>query len=267
MNRIAIGGVRLELAHIPPPMPAAARAPIIYLHEGLGCVNLWRDWPTLLCQQAGRAGWIYSRRGYGHSDPVPRVQPEPGLEGGPRTGALPPDYLHHEAWEVLPELLRRLEVRRPVLVGHSDGGSIALLYASRFPVQACVVLAPHLVVEPIALESIAQARLAYEGGDLRRRLARHHDDVDGAFWQWNDVWLSEAFRSFDIRQACRDITAPVLAIQGREDPYGTLDQIAQIDLPADRIRRVALDNCGHSPHRDHPEDCHQLISEFLAEVD
>lgn len=261
MNRVTVDGVRLEVAHVPslaPPRPA--RAPIVYLHEGLGSVGQWRDWPASLCHHSGREGWLYSRQGYGRSDPV---QPAPGQ----RHAHLRADYLQHEAWEVLPELLRRLEVvQPPVLVGHSDGGSIAMLYASRFPVAACVVLAPHTVTEPISVEAIAQARVAYEGGDLRRRLARHHDHVDCAFWQWNNVWLSEAFQRFDIREDCRRITAPVLAIQGREDPYGTLAQIDDIDLPATQIQRVALDNCGHAPHRDHPEECASLVARFLADV-
>lgn len=272
MNRVAIGGVRLEVAHVPahhaPSAAQAAPAPLVFLHEGLGSVGLWRDWPAALCRQAGREGWLYSRRGYGRSDPVPDPRGEPAVTAdGLRTGRLPPEHLQQEAWEVLPELLQRLEVTRPpVLVGHSDGASIALLYASRFPVAACVALAPHIFVEQISVDAIAQARVAYEGGDLRRRLARHHDHVDCAFWLWNDAWLSEAFRGFDIRAECRRIAAPVLAIQGRDDPYGTLAQIQDIDLPPAQIRRVALEHCGHGPHRDHPEECLGLVAEFLAGV-
>lgn len=218
---------------------------------------MWREWPRAVCHASGRAGWVYSRRGYGRSDPVPDVR---------HTGRLPPDYLHHEAWQSLPALLGELALRNPVLLGHSDGGSIALLHASRFPVSACIAMAPHVMVEDVSIRSIEAARQAYQTGNLRERLARYHADVDGAFWQWNDVWLSPAFRSFDIREDCTRITAPVLAIQGREDPYGTLAQIAQIDLPAHQIARVELPACGHSPHRDAPEQTLRHVTAFLSRV-
>lgn len=269
MNRIDIAGIGLEVAHIDGP---ADRAPLVFLHEGLGSVAMWQQrgqhWPAELCAATGRAGWLYSRRGYGQSDPVVDVRGEPRWQGEWHIGRHEPDYMHHEAWRVLPTLLDDLGISQPVLVGHSDGATIALLHASRHPVTACVAMAPHVFVEDIALRAIAQAKTLYEGdpGALRQRLARYHADVDNAFWQWNDVWLSEAFRSFDIREDCRRITAPVLAIQGREDPYGTLAQIHDIDLPATQIQRVALDNCGHAPHRDHPEECVGLVTRFLADV-
>jgi pimeloyl-ACP methyl ester carboxylesterase len=170
--------------------------------------------------------------------------------------------MHRQACEVLPELLTRLGIESPVLVGHSDGGTIALLHAARHPVRACVVMAPHVMVEQVSLDAIQSARTAFEQGDLRPRLSRFHRDVDGAFWQWCDVWLSEPFSHFDIRDECRRISAPVLAIQGVDDAYGTLAQIEQIE-PAGPIERLVLQACGHSPHRDQREVVTRSISRFL----
>lgn len=254
MEWIDVTGVRLEVQRIEGPS-GGQLAPILFLHEGLGSVAMWRDWPGRVCAATGRPGVVYSRRGYGASDPVPDVR---------GTGRLQPDYLHREAWEVLPALLERLQLREPVLLGHSDGGSIALLHAARHRVAACVVLAPHVVVEDLSVRSIAQARDAYLQGGLRERLARYHHDVDVAFWQWNDVWLSDGFRPFDIRQECRGIAAPVLALQGVDDPYGTLRQIEEIAPTAGRFTMHAIPDCGHSPHRDQPDAATKLVADFLA---
>jgi pimeloyl-ACP methyl ester carboxylesterase len=218
---------------------------------------MWRDFPEVLCQATGHAGLVYSRRGYGQSDAIPDVR---------GAGRLKPDYMHHEAWQVLPELLRIEGIESPILLGHSDGGTIALLHAAKFEVEACIVMAPHLFVEDISVQAITQAREAYESGDLRQRLAKYHANVDCAFWQWNDIWLSPEFRSFNIEADCQNITAPILAIQGHDDPYGTMAQIdalggtelnssSQIGQPpAKNLRRalLKLDQCGHSPHRDQP---------------
>jgi pimeloyl-ACP methyl ester carboxylesterase len=266
MNLMDINGIRLEVQRIAAPAGAAPKAPLVFLHEGLGSVTLWRDWPASLCAATGRAGVVCSRQGYGQSDPVPDVRGEPAERDGQRSGRLPPDYMHREAWEVLPALLRHLAITAPVLVGHSDGGSIALLHASRHPVAACVVLAPHVIVEDISLRSIEQARHAYLFEGLRDRLARYHADVDCAFWQWNDVWLSDGFRSFDIRDDCRRIGAPLLAIQGLDDPYGTLAQIRDIATAAPQTRLLELPACGHSPHRDQPEAVNAAIADFLRQV-
>jgi pimeloyl-ACP methyl ester carboxylesterase len=262
LMKVNVGGAGLQVRHIVGTDPA--RSPIVFLHEGLGSVAMWRDWPQEVCHATGRAGWVYSRRGYGQSDAVPNVRAEPGWQGSLRCGRLTPDYMHEEAWTVLPALLQQLQIERPILLGHSDGASIALLHASRLPVQACIVMAPHVVVEDVTLRAIEQARQAYEQGDLRSRLARYHADVDCAFWQWNDIWLSPGFRSFDIREECRRISAPVLAIQGLDDPYGTLAQVEQIDLPVQQIQRVALDSCGHSPQRDQAARTTELVKGFLA---
>lgn len=235
---------------------SAALAPLVFLHEGLGSVSLWTqrglDWPLALCQATGRAGVVYSRRGYGQSEAAP-----------PGRHKLGPDYLHREAWDVLPALLAQLGIEHPVLLGHSDGATIALLYASRHPVAACIAMAPHVLVEPVAKTAIMAAKAAFETGGLRERLAKHHDDVDGAFWQWNDVWLSKAFASFDIRPDCQRITAPLLLVQGLNDEYGTMLQLDEIALAAPHAQQLRLADCGHSPHRDQPQLCIERITDFL----
>ncbi len=260
MELIDVKGVRLEVQRIAGTTSAAA-PPLVFLHEGLGSVAMWHgregSWPQVLCAATGRGGIVYSRRGYGRSDAVQDVR---------GAGRLQPDYMHREAWEVLPALLEVLGVSRPVLVGHSDGGSIALLHASRHPVQACIVMAPHVMVEDVSIRSIEQARVAYESGGLRERLARYHADVDGAFWQWNDIWLSPAFRSFDIRSDCRRITAPVLAIQGADDAYGTMRQIEEIAPTQGPLQLQAIAACGHSPHRDQPAQVTELIARFVQQI-
>ncbi|OZA97729.1 MAG: alpha/beta hydrolase, partial [Polaromonas sp. 39-63-203] len=168
MSPLRVNGIQLEVKQI---AGSAMASPIVFLHEGLGSVSLWTqrgiDWPQQVCEATGRAGVVYSRRGYGQSDPTP--------------GNLPADYMHREAWEVLPALLQALHIDKPVLLGHSDGATIALLYASERPVSACIALAPHVLVEDVAIKSIADAKTAFESGGLRDRLARHHADVDGAF--------------------------------------------------------------------------------------
>ena len=197
---------------------------------------------------------VYSRRGYGQSDAVPDVR---------GAGRLQADYLHREAWEVLPTLLASQGMAQPVLLGHSDGASIALLHASRCPVTAVIAMAPHLTVEDVAVQAIAAATVAFESGPLRERLARHHHDVDSAFWQWNDVWLSGAFRSFDIRAECGRISAPLLAIQGEDDVYGTMAQLDELALAAPHTVQLRLPDCGHSPQRDQPERTLEAITDFL----
>ena len=253
MELIKVNGVALEVQRLAGP-PGGHRAPIVFLHEGLGSVAMWRDWPQRVCGDTGRAGVVYSRRGYGNSDPVVEVR---------GAGRLAPDYMHREAWEVLPDLLAQLDIERPVLLGHSDGGSIALLHASRHPLTACVVMAPHVVVEDVSVRSIGEARDAYEG-TLRERLGRYHADVDGAFWQWNDIWLSPQFRSFDIREDCRRISAPLLAMQGVDDVYGTMHQIEEIAPTQGLFEMEKLADCGHSPYRDQPELSLRRVSRFLA---
>jgi len=256
MQRLNINGQQLEVRQIG---GSDALAPIVFLHEGLGSVSLWTqrglDWPLAVCQTTGRSGVVYSRRGYGQSEPSP-----------PGRNTLASDYMHREAWKVLPALLAQLNIQNPVLIGHSDGATIALLYASRFEVSACIAMAPHVLVEAVAVKAIAQAKTAFESNGLRQRLAKHHADVDGAFWQWNDVWLSRGFASFDIRAECRRITAPLLLIQGLDDEYGTMLQLDEIALAAPHAQQLRLGDCGHSPHRDQPDKSLTGVSAFLNDL-
>lgn len=269
MNRIEIAGVGLEVKVIE---GAPDRAPLVFLHEGLGSVSMWkqrgRDWPSELCAATGRAGWVYSRRGYGQSDPVPNVRGAPGWDGFWHTGRHEPDYMNIEAWQVLPALLQEAGLHSPVLVGHSDGATIALLHASRHPVTACIAIAPHVTVEGMAIEAIAHVKAMFQEPSstqgLRQRLAKHHADVDNAFWQWNDVWLSQPFSLFDIRTDCQHIEAPLLLVQGEQDEYGSLQQLQWVQDAAPQARQVVLENCGHAPHRDQCDALTASVVPFLA---
>lgn len=256
---VAIDDIQLEVQHVAAPADAhTARplAPLLFLHEGLGSIAMWRNWPARVCAATGRAGWMYSRRGYGRSSRIDDVRGR---------GRLPLDYLHREALQVLPKLLQRLGLEQPpVLIGHSDGATIALLHAAHHDVPACVVMAPHLMVEPETLAGLRRARQAYESGHLRERLARYHDDVDSAFWQWNDAWLNPAFQAFDIREECRGIEAPLLAVQGEDDEYATLAQLDELARVAPQAQRLVLARCGHVPHRDQAATVTRAIADFLA---
>ena len=257
-NLISVKGVQLELKHLPRPSQLLASQPLpacVFLHEGLGSVALWKDWPQQVCDALGCEGWIYSRRGYGQSESIADVR---------GTGQLAADYMHREALEVLPEILKTLNITKPLLIGHSDGGTIALIHASEHPVAGCVVMAPHVMVEDIAISAITQARNNFD--KLRPRLAAFHQDVDVAFWQWNDVWLSQAFRSFDIRPMLQRIQAPLLAIQGTDDPYGTMAQIDEIALRVPQTQLVKIEQCGHSPHKDQPEKVLQALKYFSSSL-
>lgn len=232
--------VRIEYAWVG---SGHAHAPVmVFLHEGLGSVTMWKDFPAQLCAALGMRGLVYSRPGYGRS--TPRAPNEHWAN----------DFMHRQADEVLPALLAALGVSEaPWLFGHSDGASIALLHACRHPVAGVIVLAPHLMVEQLSVDSIAKAREAYLHGGLRERLARYHDDVDSAFWGWNDVWLSPAFRRWSIEEEIRAITCPVLALQGLQDEYGTLAHVRGIAERLTQARVVEIADCGHSPHRDQPQ--------------
>ena len=232
--------IRIEYQWVGSSDPAAPV--MVFLHEGLGSVSLWKDFPDQLCQRLGMRGLVYSRPGYGQSTPRERDE---------HWGV---DFMHRQAWEVLPALLSTLEVHRPWLFGHSDGGSIALLYAARFHAQCSgvIVVAPHIMVEDISITSIQLARDAYLHQGLRERLARYHDDVDSAFFGWNDVWLSSEFRHWSIEAELAAIGCPLLAIQGEEDEYGTLEQVYGIRQMLPETTVLTLPDCGHSPHRDQP---------------
>ena len=229
----------------------------MFLHEGLGSLSMWRDYPAQLCDAIGWRGLVYSRPGYGRS--TPRAAEEAwGL-----------DFMHRQAEEVLPALFEALDIDtaadRPWLFGHSDGGSIALLHAARFPgrVAGAIVLAPHILVEDLSVKSIEKARTAYLETDLRQRLARHHDDPDSAFWGWNNIWLHPLFKAWSIEAEIRSITCPLLAVQGLDDEYGTLEQIHGIARRLPHTQLIELAECGHSPHRDQPAALTAAASGFL----
>jgi pimeloyl-ACP methyl ester carboxylesterase len=226
------------------------RAPLVLLHEGLGSARLWRRFPEELQAATGRRVVAFSRFGHGRSEPPPR----------PRT----PAFFHEEALEVLPELLKRLGAEDSILVGHSDGGSIALIHAGRHPVTALVLMAPHVVVEDVTVEAIRETRRRYVEGDLRERMARHHDDVDAAFWGWCDVWLDVDFRTWSLEPEAELVVAPMLLIQGRDDPYGTLDQLDRIEARVrGPVERLVVPG-GHSPHLEAPAEVVPAIAAFTS---
>ncbi len=229
---------------------------LVFLHEGLGSVSMWKDFPQALCEACGLPGLVYSRPAYGQS--TPRADDE----------TWGTDFMHRQALEVLPALLDALGVDQPiVLFGHSDGGSIALLFAAHHPdkCKACVVAAPHLFVEDIAVSSIKLARQAYDKADLREKLARHHRNPDSAFRGWNDAWLSPAFLDWNIEAEVSRIKVPVLAVQGEQDEYGTMKQIRKIAELAPQTRLLELAHCGHSPHRDQAALLISNVASFLEQ--
>jgi pimeloyl-ACP methyl ester carboxylesterase len=232
---------------------------LVFLHEGLGSVSMWRDFPNRMCAALECRGLVYSRPGYGQSTPHDPDEP------------LWPDFMHIQATQVLPALLHALNVnpeRDPlVLLGHSDGGSIALLYAAQFPrhVAAAIVLAPHLFVEDITVQNIAQARQNYQQTDVPARLARHHVNADSTFWAWNNIWLDPRFRQWNIEAEVAKLRCPVLAVQGLNDEYGTLQQIRQIAVLTPQCTLLELSECGHSPHRDQTERLVQATQLFLQQ--
>jgi len=249
--------VRIEHQWIAPEN--TQRPLVVFLHEGLGSLAMWRDFPQRLCARCATRGLVYSRPGYGRS--TPRAAQEAwGL-----------DFMHRQADEVLPALLRALDIdtaaNPPWLFGHSDGGSITLLYAARFPerLAGAITLAPHIVVEDLSVTSIEKARVAYLQTDLRQRLARYHDDPDSAFWGWNRIWLHPPFREWSIEAELESIRCPLLAVQGRDDEYGTLEQILGIARRVPQTQLLELSECGHSPHRDQPERLLDATSRFLQQ--
>ncbi|HTU82817.1 MAG TPA: alpha/beta hydrolase [Candidatus Acidoferrales bacterium] len=237
LHRIAIGGRELEFVRIPASRPALPT--LVFLHEGLGSVALWRDFPATLAQLTGCGALVYSRYGNGFSTPLRE-----------RRAA---SYMHDEALATLPSLLEALEIDETVVVGQSDGGSIALIFAAGHPsmVRGLLLEAPHVFVEPLSVGSIASIKGEYERGGLRERMAPYHGDVDRTFYGWNDVWLSVEFAQWNIEEYVRRLTAPALLVQGIEDEYGTAAQLEAIARQAPApVDRVLLARCGHSPHRE-----------------
>jgi pimeloyl-ACP methyl ester carboxylesterase len=252
MPFVVAGGHRLEYARI--GAESGDRSTLVLLHEGLGSIAMWRDFPRQLAQATRLPVVVYSRYGYGISD---------ALEARRGVG-----YMHDEALVTLPQFLDALSIERPLLVGHSDGGSIALIHAggSGRAMAGVVAIAAHVIVEDISVASIAAARDAYRSTDLRSKLARYHADVDGAFCGWNDIWLDPAFRAWNIEEYLPRITCPVLAIQGEDDEYGTMDQLARIARGARGVELVRLADCRHSPHRDRPDTLLAAITRFVERV-
>jgi pimeloyl-ACP methyl ester carboxylesterase len=252
MDHVVVDGARLEVGWWHPARSAPVGLPLVLVHEGLGSVSTWRDFPARLAAHTGRAVFAYSRRGHGRSDA--------------RGAGLAIRFMHDEA-AALPRVLDAAGIDRAVLVGHSDGGSIALLAAAGAParVVALVVEAPHVFVEERSLASIRAIRARYlSDPQLRARLSAHHLHVDEVFFGWNDVWLSDDFRSWTIGDEVRRVVSPVLALQGLDDEYGTPAQVWAIRRLAAGLVTVSLiQKCGHSPHRDYPEAVLDQLSAFI----
>jgi pimeloyl-ACP methyl ester carboxylesterase len=250
MPFLTAGGHRLEYEQLP-GKPGAPT--LVLLHEGLGSVAMWRDFPAKLAAETSCPLVVYSRYGYGGSDPLT----------APRT----PRYMHDEALIAWPELRQVLGLDDVVLVGHSDGASIALIHAGsgRWPVRALILEAPHVFTEDMGIAAIDEARIAYDAADLRQRLARYHGDVDGAFRGWCDAWLDPAFRAWTIEEYLSGIACPVLAIQGADDQYGTLAQLDAIERGVvGPVETLVLSDCKHSPHRDQEAAVLAAMAGFVA---
>jgi pimeloyl-ACP methyl ester carboxylesterase len=244
-----VDGHRLEARRIPgrkADLPA-----IVMLHEGLGSVAHWKEFPSLLAEATGAEVFLYSRYGHGDSDALQEARAV--------------SYMHHEAQAVLPEILKQAGIQRPVLFGHSDGASIALLYAGMFPdAPAGLILeAPHVFVEDLTVSSIAQARVLYLQTDLPQRLGRYHAHAGSLFWGWNNIWLDSAFRSWNIESCLDLIHCPVLVLQGAQDEYGTAQQIDAIQRKIPSASTIILEDCKHAPHRDRCEATLAAITQFL----
>ncbi len=252
MAFLEVAGRRFEIARVGPARQD--RPTLLFLHEGLGCVSLWRDFPARLAEATGCPGLVVSRLGYGRSDPVPLPRPL--------------TFMHEEARRDVPDILEAAGIEDAILVGHSDGASIALIYAGEngARLRGVIVEAPHVFVEDFGLRSIAAIREAYETTDLRERLRRHHgDNVDIAFRGWADVWLHPEFRKWNLEEFLPGISCPLLVVQGEDDEYGTLEQVRRVERGVSGpCRTVILPQCGHSPHRDQPERTIEAMAEFVA---
>ncbi len=235
------------------PPPAADRPTLVFLHEGLGSIGQWRDFPQRLARLTDCGALVYSRYGYGNSDVLAEARSV--------------EYMHVEAQQVLPQLLQKLHVRAPVLVGHSDGASIALIYAgSGHEPRGLILEAPHVFVEDISIRGIAAAKQVFETTDLPQRLGRYHRDASKTFWGWNDIWLAPEFRAWNIEEFLPRIGCPILAIQGEDDEYGSMAQIETIAKAVNRCELLRLANCRHAPHRDQAEVVLGAMSAFVASI-
>jgi pimeloyl-ACP methyl ester carboxylesterase len=247
-----VESTRLEYLEIEAARPGLPS--IVMLHEGLGSVALWQGFPAALAKATGHRIVAYSRRGYGESSPL--------------TERRSVRYLHDEALTVLPKLLDHLAIDAPILFGHSDGASIAIIHAGGSGRRVCglILLAPHVMVEDLSVRSIDLARQAYASTDLRSKLSRYHADVDSAFRGWNEIWLDPAFRSWNIEEYLPRITCPVLAVQGCADEYGTMAQLDLIAGAAPDVELLKLENCGHSAHRDQADAVLQATRTFIRRM-
>ena len=249
--QMRVAGVSLEYRYL----RAAADAPtLVLLHEGLGCVALWRDLPERLVVKTGCSVFAYSRAGYGGSDPIELPRPL--------------SYMSDEAQHVLPFVLAHANVENYSLVGHSDGATIALAYAARSTdpgLNSVVVLAPHVFIEACAIEAISRIRDEYSESYLRDRLSKYHrSNVDCAFYGWCDSWLNPKFLEWSIESDLADISIPILQIQGRDDQYGTEEQLRRIERGvSSEVQTVLLEECGHSPHQEQPQLFLEAIADFI----
>ncbi len=249
---LGIAGKRIEARCWGPPPEKAPT--LVLLHEGLGCVSLWRDFPQMLGQRTGCGVFAYSRAGYGQSDPAELPRPI--------------DYMSREAGDVLPGVLTQIGLQSGCLIGHSDGASIAAIYAGQTDdsrIKGLCLIAPHFFAEPCGLASITEAKTAFETTDLKMRLARHHADPENAFWGWNRAWLDPNFRQWNIEEVIADISHPVLAIQGREDQYGTLAQIERLENGLTTpFESLILNDCHHAPQFEQPDPTIEAIAAFIG---
>jgi pimeloyl-ACP methyl ester carboxylesterase len=238
--------------------PSPERRPtIVLLHEGLGCVGLWRDFPAMLAEATGYGVFAYSRLGYGNSDAAELP--------------LPLNYMTREAIDVLPHVLEAIGLRKGILLGHSDGASIAAIYAGSiedFRIRGLVLMAPHFFTEEMGLTEIAKAKEKFATTDLVTRMAKYHRDAAATFKGWNDAWLAPAFKSWNVAEVIDYLRIPVLAIQGRQDQYGTAAQIDEIDARIYSPLDVAwIENCKHSPHLDQPEQTLAAVKDFALRLE
>lgn len=254
MTELVVAGARLEVVRhgkVVPGKPA-----LVFLHEGLGSVSLWRDFPTAVAHETGCPAIVYSRQGYGKSDSIPLPRPL--------------SFMHEEARDALPALLEAAHIEDAILIGHSDGASISLIYAGENGkhLRGLVLMAPHVFVEPVCVRAIAETNQAFRTTDLRAKLMRHHgDNVDCAFRGWADSWLDPEFLKWNLEEFLPGIKVPTLVIQGEDDEYGTLAQVErvcrQVSGPCER---VVLAKCGHSPHRDQREATLRAIADFVRRL-
>lgn len=254
LHWVTIGGIRLEFVRLRSAHPRDDAPAIVFLHEGLGSLAMWRDFPQRIADATGCEAVVYSRAGYGRSDAacLPRAV----------------RYMHDEGLEVLPALLASLAIEKPILFGHSDGGSIALICAggTETPLSGLILIAPHVMVEDISVASIAQAKVAWQTTDLPTRLGKYHADVDAVFRGWNDIWLHPDFRAWNVEEYLSGIACPVLAIQGEDDEYGTMAQVERIAAQIRDVDLVKLADCRHSPHKDQPEAVIEAVGNFVTRL-